>query len=102
MLPPGYLFENQQPILVAAVEKMRRLRIMRSADDVALEFLAENPRIAFLHACRHGLAQVWKRLMAIQPAQLQMFSIQVKAGWRKLRFAKTGASVVMIQCCRSV
>src|SRR5437764_3906308 len=75
VLPAGNLFKDQQSIFIAAIEKMRRLRIMRRAHDVTLEFFAQNPRVALLNSRGHCLTNVGKSLMAIQAAQLQMLSI---------------------------
>ncbi len=97
MLPARNLFEYQQAVLVARVEKMWRLRIVWGADHVALEFFAQNPRIAFLHPGRHCLADKRKRLVTVQAAQFQMFAVQIKAAGCELRFAKADARLVMIE-----
>ena len=79
MLPARDLFKNQQTVLVACVEKMRRLRIMRRADDIALQLLSQYPRVTFLHPRRHRLTDKRKRLMSIESAQFQMLAIEIKS-----------------------
>src|SRR2546423_9004095 len=75
VLPAGNFLEDQQAIFIAAIEKMRRLWIMRRAHDVALEFFSQNPRVTLLDSRGHCLTKVRKSLMAIQTTQLQMLSI---------------------------
>ena len=48
VLPAGNFLEHQQSNLVAGVEKVARLGIVRSAHDIALELVAQNLRIATL------------------------------------------------------
>ena len=79
MLPAGYFLEDQQPDLVAAVQEMDRLRIMRRAHDVALEFVLDDQRITTLHACRHRLADEWVGLVAIEAAQFDMPTVQIES-----------------------
>ena len=50
VLPAGNLFENEQADLVAGIKKMTRLRIVRCADDVALELVAQDLCVAALGA----------------------------------------------------
>jgi hypothetical protein len=50
VLPAGNLFEHQQADLVAGIEKMARLRIVRGAHDVAVQILAQDVGIAALDA----------------------------------------------------
>jgi hypothetical protein len=97
VLPAGYLFKHQQPKLVAGIEEMRRLRIVRCADDVALQFFFEDPRIAALNARRHGLADKRERLMPIEAAQLNIAPVQIKTLRRKARFTEANPRVVMIE-----
>src|SRR5947199_257687 len=54
VLPAGYFLEHEQAQLIAGVQEMPRLRIVRGAYDVALELLAQDLRIAALRAPRHG------------------------------------------------
>ena len=52
---------------------------MRSPDNIALEFVAQDVRIATLNPARHGLTDPGKGLVPIQPAQLDDFSIEFEA-----------------------
>ena len=52
MLPAGNLFQHQQADLVAGVEEVARLRIVRRADDVALQIFAQDDGVLPLHAAR--------------------------------------------------
>src|ERR1700722_9556211 len=76
VLPAGDLFKHQQTDLVAGVEEVARLRVMGSADDVAVEILAQNDGVTPLHPAGHGLTHPWKGLMAVQAAQLDDGSIE--------------------------
>src|SRR5205814_9233903 len=42
VLPARDLFEHQEPKFIASIEKMRRLRVVGGADDIALGFLLAN------------------------------------------------------------
>src|SRR5689334_2525736 len=96
MLPARNLFEYQEAVLIARVEKVWRLRIVRGAHDIALELFSKNPRVATLHARRHCLADKRKRLVAIQSAQLQVLAIQQETVRRESRFAKSDASFIVV------
>ena len=97
VLPAGNFFEHQQPDLVAGIEKVARLRIMRRAHDVAVEILAQNDGVATLNACRHGLSNPWKGLMSIQAAQLDDRAIEREALRREARLAETDASRFVVE-----
>src|SRR5205085_7101101 len=96
VLPARDLFKDQQAIFITAVEELRRLRIVRSAHDVALEFFAQNPRVALLNSRGHRLTNVGKSLMTVQPTQLQMLSVQLKTFRRELRFTETDPRLILI------
>jgi len=96
VLPAGNLFEHQQPICIAGVEKVRRLRIMRGPHDVTVQFLSQNPGVAFLNSGGHRLTGVRKSLMAIKAAQLQMLAVKVEAIGCELSFAKSDTRFVLI------
>src|SRR5215813_4579783 len=76
---------------------MRRLWIVRGAHDVALQLFAENPGIAPLYACGHGLAHKWKSLVTIQAAELKVLAIKEKAFRSEAGLAKADASIVAIE-----
>jgi len=100
VLPAGDLFENQQPHLIARIQKIGRLRIMRSADDVAMQLMLQNPCIAPLDARRHGPANVRKRLMPVQPTQLHMPAVQPESRRRELRLPEPDPRAVLISRLR--
>src|SRR3989442_1479436 len=96
VLPAGDFFEDEQTHFVAGIEEMAGLRIVRSAHDVATEFVAEDARIAALRAARHGLADEWKRLMAVKAAQLDDFAVQLEAVIGEVRFTEADSAFVLI------
>jgi len=65
VLPAGDLFKNQQSKLIARVQKIGRLRIVRSADYIAMQLVLQDPRIAALDAGRHGASNVRKGLVPV-------------------------------------
>ena len=79
VLPAGNLFEDQQADLVAAVEEVPRLRIVRGAHDVAVQVLAQDVGVAALHARGHGLADEGEGLVAVEAAQLDDFAVEGEA-----------------------
>ena len=89
MLPAGDLREHQQADLVAAIDEMPRLRVMRRADRVQAELVLQNVRVASLHALRHGIADVRKALVAVQAGQLDPSAVQIKTVGLPLGLAET-------------
>ena len=89
VLPAGNFLQHQQSDLVAGIEKVARLRIVRGAHDIALELVAQNLRVAALRAAGHGLADKGKGLMAVQAAQLDDFAVEFETVIGELGFAKT-------------
>ena len=76
---------------------MPRLWVMRSPDNVALEFLAQDLRIAALNATGHGLAHVGERMMSIKPAQLDDLAIEFKTMIGELRLSKADPARIFIE-----
>jgi hypothetical protein len=76
MLLAGNLFENQQTDLIAAVQKMPRLGIVRCPHDVAMQVLAQNIGILALYARWHCLSHEREGLMPVQSAQLDNLSVE--------------------------
>src|SRR5208283_895133 len=101
VLPTGDFLEHEQAQFVAGVEKVTRLRIMRSADNVALELSAQNLRIAALGAAGHRLPDEGKRLVTVQSAELDDLAIQLEAVVGELSLAKTKAARISVQQLRS-
>src|ERR1700716_1469411 len=75
---------------------MSRLRVVRRSNDIALETVTQNLRIATLHAGRHRLANKRKGLVAIESAQLDDLAVEREAGRREARLTKTNAAAVFI------
>jgi hypothetical protein len=96
VLPAGNLLEHQQPDLVAGVQKMPRLRIVRGAHDVAPQVLPQNLCVLPLRATRHGLPNPRKGLVTVQPAQLHHLAVQLKAVIGKGRLAKSDPPRIFI------
>ena len=94
VLPAGNLFEDEQADLVAAIEEVARLRIVRGADDVAVEVLAQDVGILALHACGHRLTDEGKGLVAIEAAQLDDFAVEREALVGEDGFAEADAARV--------
>src|SRR5215471_13789913 len=93
VLPTGNLFQYQQSVFIASVKKVRRLRIVRCANDIAVEIFAQNPGVAALDASRHRLANKRKGLMAIQSAELQMLTVEKETFGCEARLAKADARI---------
>ena len=88
VLPAGDFLKHEQADLVAGIEKVTRLRIVRCAHDIAVELLAQDLRITTLHPTRHRLANERKCLMAIETAQLDDLAVQREALIGEGRFAE--------------
>ena len=102
VLPARNLFENQQAEFVAGIEEMARLRIVRSADDIALELVAQDLGVAALRTGRHGLSDPGKSLMAVEAAQLDDFAVQLESVIGELRFAEAETARVFVEQLSSV
>ena len=96
LLPAGNLFQHEEANFVAAIKEMTRLRVMRSANNIAMKAFAQDIGILPLHARRHCLPDKRKRLMTIQTAQLDDLAIQRKAMIGKDCLAEANASRVFI------
>lgn len=68
VLPPRDFFQHQQAHFIASIQEMPRLRVVRCADDVALQVFAQDSRVIALRPSRHRLPDERKRLMPVQPA----------------------------------
>ena len=75
---------------------------MRGPDDVALQLVLQDQRIAPLYPRRHGAADERKGLMAIQAAQLDMLPVQHEALRGETRFAETDARGMLVDDLRSL
>ncbi len=75
MLPARYFRKHKQPDLVAAVQKILRLRIMGSTHRVTGQFRFDQDCIPPLHRLRHGVSDIWKGLMTVHAAQFELFAV---------------------------
>src|SRR5437870_4443221 len=79
VLPAGDFLEHEQANLIAAIEEVRRLRVVAGADDVAREIVLEDLRVLALEPRGSGGADVRVRLMTIEPVQLDVAIVEVEA-----------------------
>ncbi len=96
MLPAGNFLQDQKAKLIAGVEKVTGLRIMRRSDDVAVQAMAENRGVLPLNAGGHRAANKRKSLMAIEPAQLNDLSVQRETLLGERSLAKADAAHLFI------
>ena len=102
MLPARNFFENEQADFIAAIQKMPRLRIMRGANKVEMQFFFQNIGVFALRAGRHGLPDIRKRLMPVQAAQFDRPAVQPEAVRRKFGGAKADARLIHVFDCAVV
>jgi hypothetical protein len=102
MLPAGDLFQHEKAHFVASVKKMARLGIVRSANDVALEFVTQDIGVPALHATGHRLTDPGKGLVAIQPSQLDDLAVELEAMIGELGLAEAEAARIFVEQLRSV
>src|SRR5882757_7927546 len=96
VLPTGYFLQNEQAQLIARIQEMPRLRIVRRAHDVALELLAEDFGIPTLYAARHRRSHEREVLMAVEASQLYDPPVELEAAFGEARGAESeGAGVVI-------
>src|SRR5215471_20014270 len=70
VLPARDFFQHQESQFIAGIKKMRRLRVVRSANNVAFQFLLENLSVPPLHPSRHGLTNDRKSLVTVETTKL--------------------------------
>ena len=97
VLPAGNLLEDQQTDLVAGVEEVARLRVVRGAHDIAVKVLAQDDGVAALHASGHGLSDPGESLMAVEAAQLDDGAVEREALRREARLAEADAARVVVE-----
>ena len=79
VLPARQLGEHQQTPPVALVQKIWTLGVVAGAHGGAVQLLLQNAGILPLQAFRCGVADVRVALVAVQPTQEGLFSVEVKA-----------------------
>ena len=70
---------------------MMALRIMGGADCVKSQFIFQQLHIVFLHAFRHGIANIWIALMTVNAADLVLFSVEIESVIFEYSFPETDA-----------
>ena len=78
-MPARRFLPDQQAELVAGVEEVRRLGIVRAAHHVAVELVLEDLGVLALHPGGHGHAGVRVELVPVEPEQLQPLPVQEEA-----------------------
>src|SRR4051812_39670291 len=96
VLPAGKFLQHEQAQLIASVQKMSRLRIVRGAHDVALEVLAQNFGVATLYPPGHCGAGAGKGLMTVESAELDDLSVQLESMVREARASEAEATLILI------
>src|ERR1700739_4639999 len=89
-------------MLVAGIEEMTRLRIVRGAHDVAFELFPQNIGVLALDTSGHCLAGEWKGLVPVETAEFNGFPIQFKSIVGEARLAKANAAAILLEDALSV
>ncbi len=96
VLPAWNLLEHQQPDLIAGVKKVRRLRIVRGAHQVALQLLLQDERVSALHARGHRLPNIRVRLVPVQSTQLHVSPVQMETLGSESGITKANAGLHLV------
>src|SRR5665213_3831213 len=97
VLPSGRLLPDHQTELVAGVEEGLCLRIVRAADDVAVEVLADDLGVAAHDARGHGVAGVGEELVAVESEEMEAFAVEEETVDGEASVAETDAGVVVVE-----
>jgi hypothetical protein len=76
VMPARQFFPNHQAQFVACVEKSLGLRIMRAANEIAIEIAPKDFRIVPQHSWRHRKTDVREQLVPVQPENAEALAIQ--------------------------
>ena len=96
VLPARNLFKHQEANLVAAVQKVGGLRVVRGAHQVALEHVLHDVGVFGLGALAHGVAHVGVALVAVQAADFERLAVEEKALGGEARGAEAEAGAVLV------
>ena len=88
MLPAGDLREDKETELVAFIDEILALRIMRGAHGIAGQLFLQDAGILALQRFRSGIAHVRVGLVAVQAAQEELFLVQIEAVGPEFRGAE--------------
>ena len=79
MLPAGDFLEHEQAELVAAVEEVLALRVVRGAHHVEVQFVLQDLGVLLLRGAAQGVAGIGEGLVAVEAAQLQRLAVELEA-----------------------
>ena len=91
MLPAGDLREHEKSKLVAGVDEMPALRVVRGAHGIAAKLLLQYARVLDLQAFRRGIADVGIALVAVEAAKEGPFPVEIEAVRPEFRRAEAEA-----------
>ena len=96
MLPAGNFGENKKAQLVARIDKVPALRIVRRAHRRAAKLFLQYPRILALERFRRGVAHIGIALVAVQTAEKYALAVKIKPAAAKFRRAKAEANRLFV------
>ena len=97
VLPTRRLLPDHQTQLVARVEEVRRLGIVRATHHVAIQRVLQQLCIAPLEPLVGRHAEVREQLMAVQTEELEGFAVQVKPVEPERHLAESGPDIERVQ-----
>ena len=89
VLPARNLLEDEEPQLIATIEEVRRLRVVRRAHQIALEDMLDDLGVLLLRATAHRITDVGIRLMPVEAANLERLAVEDEAFRREAGAAET-------------
>ncbi len=95
--PSRDLFKDHKPQLIAAVQEVFALHIVRTAHRVKSQLCLQDIRILLLRSPAHGISHIWIALMTVQADQLHLTAIEVEAPGIHLRGPESHAGMVLVQ-----
>ena len=96
VLPAGKLGEHEQPQLVARIDKVPALRIVRRAHRRAAELFLQYPRVLALERLGRGVAHVGIALVTVQAAEEHALAVEIKTAAAEFRRAKAEANRLFV------
>ena len=79
VLPSWDFLEDKKTDFIAAVQEMGGLRIMACPDNIDPDFIFQDIGVLSLGPFRHGIAHIRIGLMAVQPNQLYLISVEAES-----------------------
>ena len=96
VLPAGKLGEHEQPQLVARIDKVPALRVVRRAHRRAAELFLQYPRVLALERLGRGVAHVGIALVTVQAAEEHTLAVEIKPAAAEFRRAKAEADRLFV------